>query len=179
MIILYNRQYPAIWIVSFLFLVDILNNNYLFSQDFSNQKLLLGKINNKQLELTLDDKEIIKAMNEESDGKCNIKKILIQVDDEGKYFLYGEGKKVNKQIIMRIYIEKNEYDELFVTSNSKIEYCFTANGCLNIRFEFDGGCDCDKKKPAQNTEYFFHQAFENKDSGFSKLFLKFGKLNSN
>jgi len=133
-------------------------------------ELLLGEIQKDGLVLLVDEEVLKIYMAEEIAQDAFIENILIQKDEEGAYFLYGEGNKGKEFLIMKISLNKKS-NKLFLSISSILEYCITKNKCPEPVFSITGKCQCSRKNAKQNIDFFRKEGFEPGEIGIGAFFM--------
>ncbi len=132
-------------------------------------KIALGEIKSSGLELLIDEKILKIYMAEEIGKDAFIKKILIQRDEEGDFFLYGEGSKGEENLIMKVSLTFQE-KKLLLTLHSVLEYCITEGGCPQPVFSITGRCQCSRQSAGQAVNFHRQEGIQPGNAGLGALF---------
>ncbi len=105
-------------------------------------KVMLGTMDNNQLNLYLNDTLIQKAISEELSETLTISAMLIHKDFDEALFFYIEGKLGEKPLVLRIKLYRENETELYITQDSFLEYCLARKKCKIPAFADLVGCKC-------------------------------------
>ena len=147
------------------FVKDTLKSNI-----YLGSKLVLGQINNNELVLKIDETVLLNAIIEEIGGnsKAKIKNLYIQKEIEGNFFLYCDGYIGKKRLAVRISLNFENQNELFLTPDSKMEYCVSDAKCDKIVF-VEHNCICDENPKLKKINYYKIDKYQDNKKGIINL----------
>ena len=137
-------------------------------------KVMLGRININELILYADESVLLNAISEEIQGKISINNYLIQKEIDGYYYLLCEGFLDKKNLALRFSLSLEDSTDLYLTSNSLMEYCISDKKCGKMIF-LEKTCLCESNPKNKKIKYIRKDGFSESDKGFYKLFVRKSK----